>query len=93
MATERYFADATAEQIGAAAAACRRAATANDDDWGAPEAEEARRLTADLDWAWDFITWTHAATVLDNEWHLARMKDAAKITALHGERDEYAVDR
>jgi hypothetical protein len=42
-----------------------------DDQWDAPEASEARRLTAELGWSWDFIDWSHAATILENEARLA----------------------
>jgi hypothetical protein len=71
MTTERCFPDATPEQLRAAALACRRAVRGGDEDWDSPEAEEARRRTADLGWAWDFTTWTEAEVILEAEAELA----------------------
>jgi hypothetical protein len=44
--------------------ACDRAARADDDNWDAPEADEARCLTAELGLVWDFSTWGHARDVV-----------------------------
>lgn len=75
MATEieRYFPDATAEQLKDGAYACRMVAESggNDDDWQAPQAMQARQLTRELGWSWDFSTWSHAAGILDQEARLA----------------------
>jgi hypothetical protein len=68
--TDRYF-SSTADQLRRAAAACRAASRHDDDDWDALEAAEARRLTAELDWSWDFEGWAHAASILENEAALA----------------------
>jgi hypothetical protein len=72
METERYFADATAQQLRDAAKACRFAErTGVDDDWDHHYALDARRLTSELGWSWDFTTWSHAATILEREAELA----------------------
>lgn len=53
------------EDLRRAAAACRWAAQAADDDeWGAPEAYDARAQTEQIGWVWDFSTWSNAAAVL-----------------------------
>jgi hypothetical protein len=58
MTTERYFADATIEELKAAAEACRKAAAIDDAEWDGDHADEARRLTDALGWAWDFTSWS-----------------------------------
>jgi hypothetical protein len=83
MDTERYFADATAAQLTAAAIACR--AVAADADRDAPEAAEARRLTDALGWSWDFSTWSHAASILEREAALA----AEKVYVVRDASGEY----
>lgn len=79
MTTERYLKTATAEQLRDAAIACRHVfeSGGNDDDWDSPRAEEARKRTADLGWAWDFTSWGEAAGILEREADLAS----------HGETD------
>jgi hypothetical protein len=65
--SDRYFPGATAEQLEAAALACRAVPEDADSDWDAPEAECARQHTAALGWSWDFSTWSHAASILERE--------------------------
>jgi hypothetical protein len=67
MTTERYFADATIEELKAAAEACRKAAAIDDAEWDGDHADEARRLTDALGWAWDFTSWSDAASILERE--------------------------
>lgn len=71
MTTERCFPTATAEQLRAAAGACRIAGHAADGDWDAAGAEDARDLTEALGWSWDFEGWGHAAGILEYEAELA----------------------
>ncbi len=75
MATDRLFATASFEELMAAAAACRFAEQAHDEDWNSPEAAEARQLTEDLGWSWDFSTWSHAASILEDEARLAEQTE------------------
>jgi hypothetical protein len=64
--TTRYFAEATAEQLEEAAAACRRAAAIDDTAWDGDLAREAREFTDALGWSWDFTSWSDAAKILEN---------------------------
>lgn len=57
------LADTAAENaaIRAALVAAKPAGT----DWDAPAAAEARRLTDDAGWTWDFSTWAEALADFD----------------------------
>ncbi len=75
MTTDRLFPTTTAEQLKAAAAACRVAQRGDDSDWDKPEAAEARDLTEALGWSWDFSTWSEAASILEDEARLAEQTE------------------
>jgi hypothetical protein len=77
MTTERYFADADAEDLRDAAYACRVVAEVGgeDTDRDTPAAAQARQLTKDLGWSWDFESWGHAASILEREAELADLEE------------------
>lgn len=71
---DQLFPMASAAALRAAEHACRVAQEAGDEDWNSAAAAEARRLTAELGWSWDFAGWCHAASILDGEADLARRR-------------------